>query len=324
MADKQVTYPTTVPLPPLSRAAEVAELLVGAIDLHCHSGPAAMPRILDHHEELLDAAAAKFRAVLYKDHFYAGMAHAILLEKLFPETNVKLFSGIVLNNASGGINPHAVDHAIKLGGKIVWMPTLSAANHIKAMAKRKLDLSKDLAENARSDPAFRARRQRQAHRRHQEGRSISLPRRDIILAGGHLPASELHILFDEAARRGVKKMMVNHPTYIVGCSDTDIRQLVAVGVKMEHSICMFIEGKSLKYSPDDLAHLIEVAGVDNTILSSDLGLQDSQRPVDGFRSITQILLDLQMPRASIRKLISDNAARFLNFPVSQSAAQNAA
>jgi hypothetical protein len=32
-------------------------------------------------------------------------------------------------------------------------------------------------------------------------------------------------------------MMVNHPTYIVGCSDSDIRQLVARGVKMEHSIC---------------------------------------------------------------------------------------
>jgi hypothetical protein len=119
-------------------------------------------------------------------------------------------------------------------------------------------------------------------------------------------------------------MMVNHPTYIVGCSDTDIRQLVARGVKMEHSICMFIEGKSLKYSPDDLAHLIEVAGVDNTILSSDLGLQNSQRPVDGFRSITQILLDLQMTRPAIKKLISDNAAGFLNLPVSQSAAQDAA
>jgi hypothetical protein len=31
-----------------------------------------------------------------------------------------------------------------------------------------------------------------------------------------------------------------------------------------------------------------------------------------------------MPRAAIRKLISDNAAGFLNLPVSQSAAQNAA
>ena len=46
-----------------NRDAEVAELLVGAIDLHCHSGPAAMPRILDHHEELLDAAAAKRRSL---------------------------------------------------------------------------------------------------------------------------------------------------------------------------------------------------------------------------------------------------------------------
>src|SRR5258708_28799196 len=128
MADNSKTYPISVPLPPLSRPAEVEELLVGAIDLHCHSGPAAMPRILDHHEELLDAAAAKFRAVLYKDHFYAGMAHAILLEKMFPETNVKLFSGIALNNASCAINPHALGHAITRGSTIVWMPTLSAGN----------------------------------------------------------------------------------------------------------------------------------------------------------------------------------------------------
>jgi len=323
MADAAKTYPISVPLPPLSRAAEVAELLVGAIDLHCHSGPAAMPRILDHHEELMDAAAAKFRAVLYKDHFYGGMAHAILLEKLFPETGVKLYSGIVLNNASGGINPHAVDHTIKLGGKIIWMPTLSAAQHIKAMAAGNSTFPRTARKML--DPIPLSALDANGKLTDDTKKVIDLiAEGDIILAGGHLPASELHILFDEAARRGVKKMMVNHPTYIVGCNDTDIRQLVAIGVKMEHSICMFIEGKSLKYSPDDLAHLIEVAGVDNTILSSDLGLQFSQRPVDGFRSIVQILLDLQMPRASIRKLIADNAARFLNLPVQESAAQNAA
>ena len=114
-----------------ARSRQIADLLVGAVDLHCHSGPAAMPRILDHHEAMLDAAAAKFRAVVYKDHFYLGTAHAILLEKLVPGTGVRLFSGIALNNASGGINPHAVDHAVKIGAKIVWMPTLSAANHIE-------------------------------------------------------------------------------------------------------------------------------------------------------------------------------------------------
>ncbi len=314
MADTPISYPDTVPMPPLSRADEVAALLVDAVDLHCHSGPAAMPRILDHHEELLDAAAAKFRALLYKDHFYPGMAHAIILQKLFPELGVDLFSGIALNNASGGINPHAVDHAIKLGGKIVWMPTLSAKNHLDELASGKaktfpktskkmldaepltaLDESGNLTDNVK--------------------KVIDLiAEANIILAGGHLHVSEQHKLFDEAARRGVKKMMVNHPTYIVGFKDEDIRQLAGQGVKMEHSICMFIEGKSKKFSPSDLAHLIETAGVDNTILSSDLGLLYSQRPVDGFRSITQILLDLQVSHLDIKKLVSKNAAAMLDLP----------
>jgi uncharacterized protein DUF6282 len=323
MADNQVSYPNTVPLPPLSRPAEVAELLVGAIDLHCHSGPAAMPRILDHHEQLLDAAAAGFRAVLYKDHFYAGMAHAILLEKMLPELGVRLYSGVALNNASGGINPHAVDHAIKLGGKIVWMPTLSAANHIEVMASGKSTFPKTSQQML--DPIPLSALDADGKLTDGTKKVIDLiAEGDIILAGGHLHVTEQHVLFAEAARRGVKKMMVNHPTYVVGFGDADIRQLVSLGVKMEHSICMFVEGKSLKYSPDDLAHLIEVAGVDNTILSSDLGLQGSQRPVDGFRSVTQILLDLQMPRAAIGKLISDNAAGLLNLPTNQSTEQNAA
>src|SRR5690606_25506901 len=113
-----------------SRDEEVAALLAGAVDLHCHSGPAAMPRILDHREAMQDAAGAGFRALLYKDHFYLGTAHARLLEAIYPDIGVRLFSGIALNNASGGINPYAVDHAVKLGARIVWMPTLSAANHI--------------------------------------------------------------------------------------------------------------------------------------------------------------------------------------------------
>ncbi len=74
----------------------------------------------------MDCAAAGFRALLYKDHYYLGVPHAVILEKLFPDTGVRLFSGLVLNNANGGINPHAVDHAASIGAKIIWMPTISA------------------------------------------------------------------------------------------------------------------------------------------------------------------------------------------------------
>jgi len=303
-----------------NRDAEVSALLVGAIDLHCHSGPAAMPRILDHHEALMDCANAKFSALLYKDHFYLGVSHAMILEKLFPDTGVKLYSGIALNNASGGINPHAVNHAINIGAKIVWLPTLSAANHLAAAsgdaksfpktAKKMLDpipLSALDANGKLSDDT------KQVLDLIAEG--------DIILAGGHLPASELHLVFAEGKKRGVKKMLVNHPTYIVGCSDEDIRQMVRIGVYMEHSICMFVEGKAYHYGPDKLAHLIEVAGVDHPVLCSDLGLTGSPRPIEGYRSIVRQLLDLQFSQADIRAMTSRNAAGLLNLAPPQAAAK---
>ncbi len=170
----------------------------------------------------------------------------------------------------------------KLGGKIVWMPTLSAANHINVQnsggAKNFPKTSKKML-----DPIPLSALDANGKLTDDTKKVIDLiAEADIILAGGHLHVSEQHVLFEEAARRGVKKMLVNHPTYVVGFNDSDIRQLVGLGVVMEHSICMFIKGKSEKFSANDLAHLIEVAGVDNTILSSDLGLLGSQRPVDGF------------------------------------------
>lgn len=295
-----------------ARSRQIADLLVGAVDLHCHSGPAAMPRILDHHEAMLDAAAAKFRAVVYKDHFYLGTAHSILLEKLVPDTGVRLFSGIALNNASGGFNPHAVDHAIKLGGKIVWMPTLSAKNHIDVLASGAVKTFPKTAQKM-LDPIpltpFGA-----------DGKLTDdvklildlIAAGDIILAGGHLSTPELFAVFEEAKARGVGKLLVNHPTYMVNnCSDAEIRDLVALGAVMEHSICMFVEGKSKKFEPPELRRVIEVAGVENTVLCSDLGLTGSPRPIDGYREIVGHLLDLQFTESEIRRLTGGHAAELL-------------
>jgi hypothetical protein len=295
-----------------SRAEQVDALLVGAIDLHCHSGPAVMPRILDHHDALMDAAAAHFRAVVYKDHYYPGMAHAAILEKLFLKyTGVRLFSGIVLNNAMGGWNPHAVDHAIKLGAKIVWLPTVSAANHIAHIESGKTKTFPKTAQRMLDPIPLSAMDDRGQLLDPVKQILDLIAEGDIILAGGHLPVAELHLLFAEAKARGVRKMLVNHPTYMVGAGDADIRDLVGLGVAMEHSICMFVEGRSKRYSGGDLKRLIETAGVDKTILSSDLGLTGGVRPVEGFRAIVEMLLDLQVTEADIRRLVSSNAAAML-------------
>ncbi|MBD8664720.1 amidohydrolase family protein [Rhizobium sp. CFBP 8752] len=294
-----------------ARAGEVADLLKGAVDLHCHSGPAAMPRILDHREAMREAAEAGFRALLFKDHYYVGMPHAILLQSLYPEDRIELFSGIALNNATGGINPHAVDHAVALGAAIVWMPTLSAANHLADAGKQTKTFPKTTRRMLPVEPLSVLDANGALTDKTKQVLDI-IAEADIILSGGHLSAGELHVLFEEAGARGVKKMLVNHPTYVIGCTDEDIRQLVGLGAHMEHSIGMFVGGKSLKFTPQDLAHLIEVAGIDRTILSSDLGLIGSPRPVTGFRAVVQTLLDLDFPAAEIRKLIGGNAASLLD------------
>jgi hypothetical protein len=298
----------------VQRGANVDSLLVGAIDLHCHSGPAAMPRVLDHHEAMMECAAAGFRALVYKDHYYLGTPHAILLEKLFPEAGVRLFSGIALNNSVGGINPHAVDHAVKIGAKVVWMPTLSAENHIAQAAGQAKTFPKTAQKMLDPIPLTALDSNGKVSDATKQVLDL-IAQADVILAGGHLPASELHLVFEEARRRGVKKMIVNHPTYIVGCSDDDIRGLVASGAYMEHSICMFVEGRSKKWDGGELKRLITIAGVDRTLVCSDLGLVGSPRPVDGFRDIVEMLLELQMTEADIRTLVGGNAAKLLNLTV---------
>ena len=122
----------------LTRAKSAsASLLVGAIDLHCHSGPFVMPRSLDHIEALHEAAAAGFRAMLIKDHYYSATPITELLNKQYGHLGVTLLSGVPLNNALGGFNVYAVDHGIKLGARLVWMPTFTAKNHIDANARSK-------------------------------------------------------------------------------------------------------------------------------------------------------------------------------------------
>jgi hypothetical protein len=308
------SLPRVVEIPPVSpeRGGLIADLLVGAVDLHCHSGPSIMPRILDHRDAMIDAGLAGFRAVVFKDHFYPGMAHARLLSTLFPDASTKVFSGVALNNSVGGINPHAVEHCVKFGGKVVWMPTVDAANHINYYARKRT--------GGAAHPAAGLKWITDANPitvLDSNGRLIDDAKRvldvlaasETILSGGHLHITELFPLYEEARQRGVKKLMVNHPTYLIGCSDEDIRQLVSLGAYIEHSISMFIESIAHQAEPVDLARLITVAGADRTILGSDLGVPRGPKPIDGFRCIINELLDLGVSEADIRQLTGGNAAK---------------
>lgn len=135
---------------------------------------------------------------------------------------------------------------------------------------------------------------------------------DIVLSSGHLHISKIWVLFEEAIKRGVKRLLYNHPTYVIGATLEDIKVLASIGVYIEHSMCMFVQRSKYKfYEPDELNDMIIAAGIDQTILGSDLGQVGNSSPVDGFRGVINICLDLGYAEEDIRKLISTNAAKLI-------------
>jgi hypothetical protein len=289
----------------------VDRLLVGAIDLHCHSGPSVMPRYFDHIEAMHEAASVGIRALLIKDHYYSATPVTEMLNKHFGHLHVKLLSGVPLNNTVGGLNVHAVEHGIKLGARLVWMPTFSSRNHID---HHKQDHGfKDKFPQTKKkmlEPIPLTVVDERGRLLPEVGPILDLvAENDIVLSSGHLHITEIWPLFEEAKRRGVKRLLCNHPTYVIDATLDDVRRLVDMGVYVEHSMCMFVPGSKFRfYDPPELARIIEAGTVERTILGSDLGQVGNPRMVDGFRNVIETVLDLGYDEAQVRKMVSTNAA----------------
>jgi imidazolonepropionase-like amidohydrolase len=293
-----------------SRDAQVKELLRGSIDPHIHSGPSLAARGIDHIELLKEASEAGMAAVVTKDHDYSGVVAAQLIAKHYAHLPAKLYSGIVLNNAVGGFNPYAVEHTAALGGKIVWMPTMAAENHLAW--EKKSNWSHPAANNKmRKATAVLATENGRVLDEVKEILDI-IAKNDMVLAAGHLHVSEIWLVFEEAKRRGVNRLVVNHPEEIIDATMNDVGGLVALGAWMEHSLCMFVEGSKIRvFEPAELRKHIEAAGVDKTIMSTDLGQTGNITPTEGFRRGIALCLDLGYSPDDVRKMFSTNAAKLL-------------
>ncbi|SUZ69258.1 uncharacterized protein METZ01_LOCUS22112 [marine metagenome] len=292
----------------------VENLLVGAIDLHCHSGPSVMPRSIDHLEIAREASKVGMKALLFKDHYYSVTPVTQLLMKHFQDLNVELLSGVPLNNTSGGFNRYAVDHGIKLGANLVWMPTFSAANHIRAHQQDKDFEKKFPTTKEKMLEPIPLSILDDSKKLLDEVKFILdlIAENDLVLSSGHLHISEIWVLFDEAKKRGVKRLLCNHPTYIIGASYDDITELVKLGSYIEHSMCMFVEKSKYQfYSPEELDQMIKAAGIEKTILGSDLGQVGNPSPVDGFRGVINMCLDLGYTKEDVHQLVAANAAKLM-------------
>lgn len=171
----------------------------GMTDLHTHAAPSLLPRHGDDRATVEAERAVGFETVVLKAHEGSTVERAAA-------AGPGVYGGIVLNSPVGGANPDAVEVAARLGGRVVWMPTVSARTHKLGASSPELSVHRGfelrpvdvLADDGRLLPPW-----------HDILDVVAA--HDLLLASGHLSADETVVLFREAKRSGVRRLMVNHP-----------------------------------------------------------------------------------------------------------------
>jgi len=113
----------------------------------------------------------------------------------------------------------------------VWMPTVSSAAHKAAATSPELNVHKGF--ELRLVEVFDGDRLR------PEWLEILdiVAAHDLVLASGHLSADETVALFTQAVRRGVRRLLVNHPKMpFLGWHDRAAEELRMVGAHLELGI----------------------------------------------------------------------------------------
>jgi hypothetical protein len=233
-------------------------MLNGIVDLHVHSAPSLWPRRYTDPETWNIAQEAGVRCMVLKAHEGSTAERASLLGH-------GVVGGIVLNAPVGGANLDAVRVCADLGGRIVWMPTLSAITHIAASQNTELNVhrAQSFAEvPVLSDGTLRA-----------EWYPVLdfMGSRDLVLGSGHLSMDETVLLFKAARERGISRLLVNHPLLaFLGWRSDHLKKFIDLGAYIEIGVLgdhLAVNGISpTEYFLDNYPH-------DQMVFGSDLGHQ---------------------------------------------------
>ncbi|AMM85406.1 DUF6282 family protein [Martelella sp. AD-3] len=288
--------------------AVVDGLMKGAVDLHVHSGPSTMARQLDHFQAVEQAAAAGMRGIMFKDHHYSVAPFLPIMERVLGHLDVAMFGGLVLNNTTGGLNPFVVDAQLNQGARLVWMPTAQSANHIRS-SHRKSRLASNV--QLKASPGITVVDAYGEILDAVKEILDSIAAFDAILSSGHLHVWEIWKLFREARKRGVKRLLVNHPMYGLHFTYEDITEMAEFGAVIEQSACLYVDSRFNVFSPQELKEHVLAAGVAHSSIGSDLGQVDNPSPVEGLRQAIKLLLALGFTEEEVRLMVRDNPAKLV-------------
>ncbi len=286
------------------------ELLQGAIDLHLHAGPSVFPRLMDAVETAKAARAAKMRGIVIKHHHTSSVDRGYFVHKAVPE--VEVYGGVTLNYAAGGLNPFAVDSAFRLGGKMVWMPSVDARNHKRhfgELGKYGLRLDYDKPSIYRDAQGITILDE--GGLKPEIGQILDIVAdHDAAVATSHLDLEESKALVQESRRRDVKTV-VTHVNFVTASLSTDDQRWMAEkGAYLE--LCYSSLSPTWRCtSIEDVAETVRVVGPEHYVLASDLGQVHNPAPPEGLRIYISLLLERGLDSEEIRVMVRENPERIL-------------
>jgi hypothetical protein len=294
----------------VSRRAQ--RLLDGAVDLHVHPAPSPYPRRIGPIGAAQHAADTGVRAMALKSHHHSTATDVAIArgEQLLPP-GVELIGGIVLNSQVGGFNPHAVALSLALGGRIVWLPTISSPAHIAHVGNGSAKFPSSSV-TLPPEPALDVW-DAEARVLPQVREVLTLvAEADAVLASGHLPAASIIAVFELARELGVRRLLVNHPNFIVEATPDQVARLVALGAYVEHASCHYDEhSRFMAFGVEELVRWIKAVGPQRTTLCSDLGQEGNPLPAVSLSTVIDALHDEGFTDRELQTMLADNPARLV-------------
>jgi Family of unknown function (DUF6282) len=283
-----------MPAPP-----PVTSPIEGLIDFHTHASPDIFARSLDDNQLVALYRDRGMEGVVLKNHVVATADRAFLVKKQVP--GIKVFGGVALNSAVGGINPEAVGFMNAMegrNGRIVWLPTFDADNHVKYFKEGPGGV-KVVGDDGKVLPAV-----------HEVMKVVA--KEKLVLCTGHSSATEVLALVAAARDHGCDRIVVTHGQFaVVNLTEEQMKQVAKMGAKIEICAMGVLQGEKAilasqrgwRYIPiQETADRIKAVGAENFILGTDLGQTGHPTPADGLSAYVTGLLAAGITKDQIRTL----------------------
>lgn len=282
--------------------------MAGASDLHCHPYPDLFPRLADDFDIAMAARDAGLRAIMLKCHHENTVSRAYLVQRIVPE--IRIFGGVVLNSYVGGINVAAVEAALRLGGREVWMPTVDAGYHAEVHGGTG---GYESQSGGRSQAEGIWLTDNSGKLKPDVLQVLELMAKyGAILGTSHISPREIVTLVREARKMGVEKIVVTHPFFKVPNLDIPtLTEIARLGAMPEFGYCTV--SPAWQYAaPDKIVQAVQEIGATRCLLVSDTGQRHNPIPAEALRVFGQTLFEKGLTEEEIRTMIAANPADLLD------------